>query len=469
MANYSEAYLAAADDLIACMYSDKSEYESIRFQHGLQVGMLPSGLYRDTVKAIYGIYDNDGVMHDTLLYDRVASITPQWLAERVALYDDTRRGSIAAKNVQIVHKWGKHYAQVAILRRMTEQVAQSSVDDSTKAVNDLVDMLQGIGKQRTVKNVVAHEHAQRNRDNWNSKAQFLGHTGIPFLDDNSSGYESGHLWAIVGAYKQRKTTLASNLLLQATLNNNLSVAMYSREMLQNEVQAIIEAMLAYGVIDYHGKQDKPDANGMVAGQINAKLIQRFYGNYDKLGSIRDNAIKTAQSIYDGLSHRIYDTNAEHGGLSDFETLKAMILRDIAVHGGKLHIVDYAQKFRDGNQKEYEALLEVSNGLQTLAQQQKICIVLLAQQNESAISNGSGYGSGVSGGGALAKDVTYLWQVRYNNGVDLLEPNMLEVGLRFSRYSQQNKTMNLLIHPDSGLLINNRWLNQLKQAQMEQNL
>lgn len=481
------SYEIAADDIVAVLYHNPVGYQDIRFRHGLLPKLMPEGHYQKFVDAVYWLYENKKPIHDTTIIERAPDITPQWLAERVTLYDDTRTTPDVIKaNCEIVKDEGIHRGTRRLLQIADKQLETRGAGSRIEVIGKLTNLLSTIGVDGKAEAVSASEHGRLNRIKDANSVDGVP-VGIDFLDTSSNGYELGHIWWIGGAYKGRKTTLLLNMLLAAAIRrllnpdapDNVSPAFLSLEMRQERVQRQIESMLAIAWIYKHGFYGKTyrNKNGYEVhydwiGHSLIKRVNRMHGHLEgeaqlnayksMLGEERGYAVFWAQQTYDKLSMRIYDSSTEHGNLHDYNSVDTAINMDIINHGGNWFGVDYLQLISHPGSSIFEQVSDMSKGFQKKAQKKNVTMLVLAQLNEDTIKNGESYSPGVKGGGDPAQTADYFIRTRYNDNVTTSDETQLSVQMKLSRHSAGGNGVKELmeIHPASGLILSQQWIQEI---------
>lgn len=449
------AYDIAADDLCAVMASSDEEYTRIRFEYGITPKMMPTRWHEEFSQAVYSLRESNTPVHDTTIKERCAEAPLSWILQVMTLADDTRVGKVARENARIVHKEGLQKGTLKLLQIAQEQIASGKPREQVTA--NLVNMLQTIGNGGGITDVRTLDHADKNRaqreKNQDEKGTPL--TGLGFWDAQNIRYEPSQIWWIAGAYKSRKTTLAFNLALQAALNG-MSVGMLSKEMSQDRVQSIFEAMLAIGYLLKNNLYSQvfttPSGTTANLNWISGKFIRTVGANYKRLHPKQVEALDWAFAEYKKLNMRVYDAMPEHGGLSNFASIQRVIGRDMQHDKGKLFFVDYYQLFAESD--KYEDVSNLAMQLQDLARSKGITLVILAQRNEESIKGGSkSYSAGVKGGGTASATADYLFITRYKED-ETLGDNFLDLEIKHAREDASGSATRakLPIHPQSGLLL-----------------
>ena len=481
------SYEIAADDLVAVLYHDPVAYHDIRFRHNLLPKLMPEGNHQLFTDAVYWLYEHNKPIHDTTIIERAPALSPQWLAERVTLYDDTRvQSAVITENCAIVRDEGLHRGTRRLLQIADSQLSTKGAAHRAEIIGRLTNLLSTIGTDAKAESVMASEHGRINRLIDANSVDGVK-TGIPCIDDWTNGYERAHIWWIGGAYKGRKTTLLLNMFLAIAMyilkhsdeNIDISPAFLSREMLQGRVQRQIESMLAIAYLYKKGYYDKTyrNQNGKEChyNWIDHSLIKRLnraYGHLEGqaqlnayqnwIGDTRGYAVYWAQRMYDMLTFRIYDSTPEHGNLSDYYSVDTAINMDIVNHGGNWFGVDYLQLIDAPGDNLFSKVNFMAQQFQQKAQRKNITMIVLAQLNEDTIKNGESYSPGVKGGGDPAQTADYFLRTRYNDDAATSDETQLSVQMKLSRHGAGGNGIREVvdIHPASGLILNQDWIQEL---------
>jgi replicative DNA helicase len=441
----------AADDLCAVIAMNDAEYSKIRFEYGIVPKLMPSQWHTEFCQAVYNLRENGHPVHDALVQERCQTAPLSWILQIMTLYDDTRIGIVAKENARIVREDGLKRGTLRLLEIAQQQITEGK--DRETVAQRLSDLLASIGNVGDMRNVRASDHADMNRAKRETpRENGAMPTGLGWWDESSIQYEHGQIWWIAGAYKSRKTSLALNLALSAAMRG--SVGILSKEMPQDRIQSIMEAMLAVSYLkrmDLVGKS-YASKNGtyMQYDWISGKSIRQSGATWRGFNSERANALEYAFETYKSLNLRVYDASSEHGGLDDFASLQRVISRDCQHDKGKLFFVDYFQLFAGAS---YEEIANLAKQLQTFARKMNITLVMLAQRNEDSIKGGgNSYSAGIKGGGDASATADYLFITRYKEAETDTE-HELDLQIKHAREDASGGALrrNMPIHPQSGLI------------------
>jgi replicative DNA helicase len=458
------AYDVAADDICAVLVGNELEYNRVRFEYGITPHMMPEGAHQKFVQAVYYLRENQQPVTDAAIMARCEGVSLAWILDRIVLYDESRIGQVTRHNSGIVREEG--------LKRGTQRllaIAQNQINTGEKSretiVNQLIDLLGSIGLSGAITDVRADQHGKKNREERLKKSLNIQSTGLSWLDELGASWERKQIWWIAGAHKSRKTTLALNLAIGAALQGQRP-AILSKEMPQERVQAMIEAMLATAYLyrkgyvgqcyEYNGKQIGFD-------WISGKWLIDVGGAYKNSHPMRREAIEFAYETYDKLPLRVYDTANEHGGLTDVGSIKRVISRDTTHEGGDLFMVDYFQLFGSGDGGYFDQMSSLARDLQDFTRTKNVTLITLAQKNESSISGVESYSPGIKGGGDAAQTADYLMTTTYKDGDEAQSDSQLVVQMKLSRYTAGGNGVKtaLDIHAKSGLIYAQKWVRELK--------
>lgn len=446
------AWQMAADDVGSVVLSDNAHYERARFVAGIRDTDFPPGNWRGVWRAICSLKDTNTPLHDTFLIEHCPGLEISWLAQRMALADELRKGVVFDENVKLLKRRGAEYAVYEAMRISQEELRAEKTDIEA-AVSRVLEAA-ALGNRQEAGMETAEAHIKEFVAYLNSPSTPAPLCGIGWLDDYSNGFQLGRTWMIGGAYKQRKTTLALNIMLGILFRNpTASVAMLSFEMPRQSIAAaLVSQIAAYHYLKTgNSLREKAGTYLSMDNLINGKLA------YKRWPGGLPGAIDYAIEIYNILKKRmrVYDVTYEAGALSDLASLQRVMLRDKAVYGGQYFFIDHLQEIRSpGN--DYERVSAVAGTISHLSKRENVTTFTLSQLNEQTVRSSSEdeHSPGAKGGGTPAEKADYFIRVRYLPDT----PDQLAVKMQLSRYGAMgNDTKALLpIHPASGLLIDNQW-------------
>lgn len=450
------AHELAADDVLSVLLNEAEAWLAA-LEVGLKPGHMPTTAHRTLYQAILEIRRTGEPAHDTVLLERSKdAFDLSWLHQRMVLYDETRAGDVFRANLGLVKKAGKA-AGIERLLSITQAQLRSGEKDADTASQQLVALLTALDSDESLRDITAEDQAKSIRLLLDAPPPVRRLTGLAWLDALTGGFEPGHLWWIGGAYKGRKSTLMMNLALNAVIDG-ANVTILSREMPRKWLAAALISMLAVGWLHSQGKYN-PDE------KLSASILRQTGNKYRKdWKQEKITALDWAVDRYGKFEKRLrtYDSSEDGGGLSDVESIKRLVRRDKHLYGLDIVFVDYFQLFgaaEQGGKGYFEKMAFVATELQSLAQREKVTMVIVAQKNEESIKSGSGsYSPGIKGGGDAAQTADYLLTTHYKQEEGQTDTELL-VKMVLSRWGAGGKGIEqtLAIHPASGLLLDSKWV------------
>lgn len=469
MIQQPNAYELMADDILAVVMAEPDCYETARFNYGLRPAHLPEK-HAAALKIVYDLYDAGQPIHDTtILAHANGQLELSWIAQRVALYDATRTGDVFEANVRLAMEEGTRQATQKLLTIAAGQIGAGN--DRERTLDNLYAVLSGLKSGRSIANESAQEHGQLYRRRLCEPAHAIRPTGFQWLDGLTGGIRDANLWWIVAAYKQRKTTLMLNLLLAQAVYGERP-ALLSGEMAQEQVYWQLIAMLAIANLYKRGLYEETykskDGKIIPLNWISGVSLYNANEGYQRWHPEKVRAIQWALDFYESLNVRVYDSTEGLGDLSDLDSIRRAIGYDRARHKGHVYFGDYIQQFEaaGGNMADREAVK--ARAMQNITRKEGITMVWAAQKNEESVKGmEDNYSPGVSGGGAVAQTADFLLITRYKQSKEMSETE-LTLRMKLSRYgpSGDNVQEQFDIHPGSGLILHQNWLDELGLGGMQ---
>lgn len=452
----------AADDVLAVIMADRQMYEQARFNLGLRPVHLPDK-HQLALKIIYDLYDSNEPIHDTLILARAeGQLELSWIAQRVALFDDTRTGNVFTANVKLAIDEGTRQATSKLLSIAAGQI--SSGHNRQQVLENLYSVLSGISTGRAINNESASQHGQIYRQRLCEPQRIIHTTGFKWLDGLTGGIQPAHLWWIVAAYKQRKTTFMLNMLLAQAVSGQRP-ALISGEMTQEQVYWQLVSMLAIGNLYRRGMYEQTyrahSGDVIPLNWLSGTILRNAQDTYRRWHPDKIKAIEWALDYYESLNIRIYDSSESLGGLSDLDSIRRVVGFDSARHNGRVYFGDYIQQFESPGTNIADREAIKARALQNMTRKDGLTMIWAAQKNEESIkSNGDSYSPGVSGGGAVAQTADFLLVTKYKQAQQI--ETELSVEMKLSRHGPSGTGVNQVfdIHPGSGLILHQEWLNQI---------
>ena len=176
-------------------------------------------------------------------------------------------------------------------------------------------------------------------------------TGFPDLDSKTNGLQNGDLIILAGRPSMGKTALAVNIAINASINNQYKVGIFSLEM--TATQIVLRMISSISGIDFY----------------------RIRTGFIKENEWNDNIIKTL----DKLKHsKIYIDDSSFMTSADIRTKarKMKLEKDVDII-----IVDYLQLLQGkGKENRTQEISEISRSLKILAKELNVPIIALSQLN-----------------------------------------------------------------------------------------
>lgn len=453
----------AADDLLSLMLHSGDVCNRVAYEHGLKPEYMP-GAHR--LRLFMVILDlrrtlPDGTLPDTLVLEKGAGVfNIDYLAERAdsgiekgGRLDHLLLGNLET-NVQIVVRSGRANL---LKRKLSDMIGKLTPENYEALAYTLFDTLTSATDTQALANTHAHENGKAFEVLMQSPSQKGFKWGLHWLDSVLGASATAHrTWYIGGAYKQRKTTLALNMLLGLLLSNPLAkVAFYSREMPRNSIIAQLVAMLAVADIISQGNLYRPVDGAYMSAISGDKLLtaRNAYKQWPAAGSV-DAAIRTYQSFGQRLA--IYDSSPQNGGLYDMASAYRLFKRSVSLEDAHVHMFDYAGLFDAPGANIYEQSQYRALMFQRMAQEHEATVVVLAQRNEESIKSKSTYSPGIKGGGDAPASADHMLLTHYK--MKDMRENELRVVMKLNKYGATGFE-EYEIHPESGLILNASWIKQ----------
>lgn len=457
-------YELAADDIIAVLTNEDEAWLTLE-EKGLRPAHMPTQQHRAALNAILELRRGGFVLSDTVILERSgAFIDLRWICERMALYDQTRTGSVFVQNIDIVRKHGLNEGMQRVLGTAIQQLQQGKKSNEL-ILQQTVDILTTLPTGQQVSVITAGDIAADFRAFMNSAAPPMLSTGLDWTDEIAGGFEKHMLWWIAGAYKGRKTSLLFNFMLSALLQG-ASVEFMSREMPRRRVAANMISMLAIAYLMRKEWFGIVGDNKVPLNAISGVGLMRARKNYRKWDKRKVEAIDYGIDTWARFESRmrVYDTAPDGGALSDWASVDSRFKQDKAKYGTPdLLCADYLQLFGAPSDKTYEKTAYLASKFQETTQREDITTIVLAQKNEESIKSGAGsYSPGVKGGGDAAQTADYMLVNTYKQGDNKTDDTQLNIRMQLSRYGSggENVDCDYTLHPATGLIIASNWIGKL---------
>lgn len=455
---------AAADDILSVLWTNESAWETALIRHGLRSNHMPTPKHQRAYAAVISLRTERKPLDDVLVLDKCGSVVS---IDDIALWvgaADTILEQSFVEKIKLVKEQGLKNSTQILLQEASRLITDGK---SRRAVTEkLLTDLSQMDVTSDVQNETAGALADELDQMFAAPPIAPLWTGLDWFDGLSGGIGRAKYWAVVAPYKSRKTSTALNIAVGAIMRAYVtgapipSIAFMSGEMLTYEIASWIIAMLAVG---YLARQDLHEITipgmNIKTGYITGDMILRAGNGYKRWHPETVKAIDWAREIFRDTfaqQFRAYDKRKERGRLLKFSDVGDAFKRDFLMYKPDLVIVDYLQIFSTGKENDndfhrvsYGApfFLDLVKGYQT-------SFVVLAQQNEEGVRNGTGYSPQVSGGGGLPKSVEYLVENWYKRNE--MPDDQLKWKLKLGRHNGNQEAV-VKIHPPSGLVFNNSWM------------
>jgi hypothetical protein len=448
-----------ADEVLAVLLREQDAHHTACFEYGVIALDFPPGPHRQTFKAIHALRMAKEPVHLTALQEKAPDVPDTWLAARWAMYTKALARDVFIDNIQHLKQYGLAASNIDILSWALTALRTVTSEEARAEIAANVITALGMGIAEGVNDATAASAGARFDELMSSPPPPAIRTGIPFIDTISGGLQRDQIWWFVGAYKSGKSSLMRNVLINAA-EAGASVTLAGFEGSQKMAIAQIVAMFAAAWLYKNGHHAQRDKHGVPLGNLSASILLQMGNNYKRLlHPLQVEAVSQGSARFKALGDRlrIYDKTRVNGGLSDLNTLHALIMRDKQMYGVDVVAVDYLQLISGGGRSTYEKVSYHSTMLQEYALKYGINMLVLAQRNEEAI-NGSGdsYSPGVKGGGDAPSTADYLFVIQHKKDADA-SPG-LTVKLTHSRHAPPSRAMDLPTHLPTGLILPHETLN-----------
>lgn len=306
---------------------------------------------------------------------------------------------------------------------------QLPADEIQKRVNDGVGKIfDGSGERDSSLASIGEEEEKRIASM--ADGELPGVTcGLAWLDELTSGFLPGETWIIAGAYKQRKTTAMLNMVLAAAQTGAAVTVFTNGDSSRGSTyRKLLSMMMNQAMVS--------DPGGYPTTVSSTTLQYRIKDErYAFLKQVcQDKLYQLPIRLKDGRD-----------GVGDLRECTRILRRDVALHGTRIFVYDFAQTINYGA-NDYDRTTHFSSWIQNMAGETGATGIGLSQINEQTIVNGEdGYSPGAKGGGALPAAANIFLVTSYQ------EP-LLTIKLKLARDSQMGKKFSHRVNPASGLIL-----------------
>lgn len=458
-----ETWQSVAEDVLAPLLVEqyiegKSEYfESAYMEEGLFPHHFPNGRWRSLYSCIVQLRNQKKAVNWNNLSSIVSStVNSDWFTDVSTLADPIRMLDFD-DNVAKLIEIGNRMTAVDSLEQAADNLRRG--EDLQFTIQSVIDDITTVGERR-IENETAEGASEAVDQIFESDPVVGAPTGIEFIDDSIGGLIAGRMMMLAGAYKSRKTTCMINWILSAYRAGKLPAILSFENSKQVTTMQII-AMLA---IEYLFEQKKiAYTSEASAFWISADQLMRMGKTYkQKWAGLKAEAVEYARDTFRDMKKgiRIYDQSHKGGNLSDIDSCRSVIIRDMHLYGGNIFAIDH-QGLIDAPSKEiYEGTRYVSKQLMKISRYSDphpISLLVLAQLNEETIKSNTKkekYTTGIKGGGDTNANADYV--IRTTPVPDPINRKFhndrVEIQVKLTRWSGGTGKHIVKFHPESGLLM-----------------
>lgn len=457
MSGYLDKWQAAADDFLSVVLTRLDAWKD-GIEAGISQAELPPGNWRrvwHVTVELRGDYLKAEKPPVVLLDTEVAakcgsSVSPEWVAERIALVDAYREQGFTRTCV-LLEQYGRGHRQVeALATGQKSAVAaldggQSADAAALRAVDELRREHQTGSGDKPVEigalvDVVEAEMAEEPTD--------VLKTGVWLLDEWIRGMGPGEFIAWAAPYKMRKTSTAACVIVNMARAGE-SVTVFSYDEPCKKFTYRIQALLMAEYMWHHKHWDLCAEDGTPLNVVDATMIRnagKRWRNWPlPLQQAREYAVDEMRKLSGHI--RIYDVET---GANSLQSIRGICQYDAMKYGGLNAVfVDHIQRL-PGFDKTYEAVEYGSSELHRIGSEMGALMWVLSQQNEEAIrgKDDGGWSPNVKGGGGLASNADVMFMSKYKVGT-ITDPHYLRLELKLARSAEAPAYGYVEIHPASG--------------------
>lgn len=460
---------ADANDVLSILLTDDAAWQLAYINLGLRPAHMPSMKHFKAYEAIVNLRRENKPTKDTFILEACGSVvTIEDIAKWTNAADPLLKTAFE-DTVKKVKERGKTRLAKAILSNGIQQIEQGKTRKQVSA--QVITALSSVDTNTETQNETAEAISDELDTLFEALPESPLWTGINWFDSKFGGIGRKRYWGIAAPYKSRKTTTALNLVTGAIMRAHVcgekipSIAFYSGEMLAPEIGYWIIAMLAVAYLVKKGvhAQPIPGHDEWLLGDISGDLLMKVGNRYKHWHPDRVKAIDYARQTFRDVfkdNLRLYDKTKERGHLTAFDAVKNEFLRDKLLYDTELAFVDYLQVFSTGtvNDSQFHRSEMGAALLLDLVKTEGVSVVALAQQNEEGVKHGSGASPQIAGGGGLPKSVEYLIENHYKRND--MPDTKLRWNMKLARYAGSGTT-DANIHPVSGLVLDNYWVEKIQ--------
>lgn len=450
----------AANNVLAVLLAEPSVHNSrerwdkARYENMLEAYHFPPGQWRMVFEAMEQLRATSDTLHHTLVIGLDARISQDWLNARIALYSELLDGDVFYKHLLSMIDYGETNHVKGIITTAANELGATSKRD--EVVSSLMTRLASSGVE-TISNDTALAAGAELEQYLSKPPSKALTTGIRCIDSWTGGMLEDDVWAIGGAYKMRKSTLARNIALNLA-RQGASVAILMFESNRRMVVAQFVTMFACEWMRANGFYNAEVGNAKLRWRLSPRDLVRagaLYRNWDKrLVAAINHGILEYKRL--GVNLRVYDKSSAGGALSDLASTHRVLLRDKRMYGVDFAVIDHITQINEAG-SIYEKMQKASPFLETFSRRHKIALCILAQLNEETVRGSQdNHSPGIKGGGDLPAAVDYLFKTMYRekDEAGARKPHdTMRVVMHLSRYGpgDADEKQELTIDPVTGLI------------------
>jgi len=318
-----------------------------------------------------------------------------------------------------------------LLNKLSESFSdlKLSPDDVQKHVTESIGKIfDGNGERDSSLAAIGEEEEQRIESM--ADGELPGVTcGLAWLDELTSGFLPGETWIIAGAYKQRKTTAMLNMILAAAqAGAGITIFTNGDSSRASTYRKLLSMMMNQAMI---GESDEYPST------VSSTTLQY---------RIKDERYAFLKQICMDKLHQL-PIRLKDGkdGVGDLRECTRILRRDVALHGTRIFVYDFAQAINYGA-NDYDRTTYFSSWIQNMAGETGTTGIGISQVNEQTIVGGEdSYSPGAKGGGALPAAANIFLVTSY-------QKPLLTVKLKLARDAQMGSKVSHTVNPASGLIL-----------------
>lgn len=448
---------ALAEDVLAPLLVEhyiagNSQYfDACYYEFALESYQFPAGRWRSLFASIVTLnLKKESVNWNNLSPLVSSTVSEDWFTSVIQIADGVRLLDFDG-NVDKLKALGKRMATAERFERGALELRQGKSLELT--ISNTVSQITNLSER-------GFDHETASKAAVNVKAIMEGEpkpgvkTRIPFIDDCAS-LQTGQMCLLAGAYKSHKTALALNFVIEAYRQGKKpAILSWENSVEMTSMQLICMLAVEYLLYTLRLPYTQKDPVFNIA----PALIMEAGKNYKNWIQKRVEAIDYGYYAFEkmGENIRIYDRSKKGGELSDLQSTRTVVSRDMRLYEGDFYLLDH-QGLILAPGEIYERTSAVSGGLQELsrvADPHPIHLLVLSQLSEAAIKAKKAYSSGAKGGGdsnANSDVVLRTMPLRdASGGEDKYFDDRVKLQVKHDRWGGSTGFELVYFHPQSGL-------------------